>query len=91
MAEIKHETRTAPRVTGELNLSSVASLPLATRRHLLIVVVLTTLLTVLVAYLTTHGWNHTAHELAHVLGHLPKPLRVLIGGSQLAHLLDSSQ
>jgi hypothetical protein len=91
MAEIKHETRTAPRVTEELTLSSVAILPLVARRHLLTVVVLTGLLTVLVAYLTIHGWNSTTHELAHLLAHLPKPLRVLIGGARLAHLLDASQ
>jgi hypothetical protein len=90
MAETKHEIRTAPRVTEELTLSSVGILPLAARRHLLIVV-LTGLLTVLVAYLTIHGWNNTAHELAHLLANLPKPLRVLIGGARLAHLLDASQ
>ena len=40
------------------------------------------------AYLAAHGWSHTVQQLVHALRHLPLPLRVLVGGSAWAHLLN---
>jgi len=39
------------------------------------------------AFLAAHGWSHTVQQLVHALRHLPQPLRTLVGGSSLTHLL----
>jgi len=40
------------------------------------------------AFLAAHGWSHTVQQLVHALRHLPQPLRTLVGGSSLTHLLN---
>jgi hypothetical protein len=40
------------------------------------------------AYLAAHGWSDTVQQLVHALRHLPRPLRVLVGGSAWAHLVN---
>lgn len=40
------------------------------------------------AFLAAHGWSHTVQQLVHELRHLPQPLRTLVGGSSLTHLLN---
>lgn len=92
MAEIKQKIHhTAVRGSEELDLSSSAIRLPVSRPSLIAVAVLICLLALAAAYLTTHGWSDAARDLSHAIGHLPKPLRILIGGSQLAHLLNPGQ
>jgi hypothetical protein len=92
MAEIKHEIHdTALRGNEDLDLSSSPIRLPVSRPSLITVAVVTCLLAVAFTYLTSHGWSDAARELSHVIGHLPKPLRILIGGSRLAHLLNPGQ
>jgi ABC-type branched-subunit amino acid transport system ATPase component len=59
-----------------------------TRLGLAATAVLIFVVAVAAAYLATHGWSHTVQQLVHALRHLPRPLRALVGGSSLTHLLN---
>jgi hypothetical protein len=60
----------------------VTRLGLAATAALIVVVA------VAAAFLAAHGWSHTVQQLVHALRHLPQPLRTLVGGSSLTHLLN---
>jgi ABC-type cobalamin/Fe3+-siderophores transport system ATPase subunit len=77
--------RDTPR--GRENSSPAISRPV-TRLGLAATVVLIVVVAVAAAYLAAHGWSHTVQQLVHALRHVPQPVRVLVGGSAWAHLLN---
>jgi ABC-type branched-subunit amino acid transport system ATPase component len=71
---------------GHENSSPAISRPV-TRLGLAATAMLIFMVAVAAAYLAAHGWSHTVQQLVHALRHLPQPLRTLVGGSSLTHLL----
>ena len=59
-----------------------------TRLGLAATAVLIFVVAVAAAYLAAHGWSHTVQQLVHALRHPPQPVRTLVGGSSLTHLLS---
>ena len=72
---------------GRENSSPAISRPV-TRLGLAATAMLIFVVAVAAAYLAAHGWSHTVQQLVHALRHLPQPLRTLVGGSSLTHLLN---
>ena len=72
---------------GRENSSPAISRPV-TRLGLAVTAMLIFVVAVAAAYLAAHGWSHSAQQLVHALRHLPQPLRTLVGGSSLTHLLN---
>jgi ABC-type cobalamin/Fe3+-siderophores transport system ATPase subunit len=68
--------------------SSPASPRPVTRLGLAATAVLIVVVAVAAAFCAVHGWSHTVQQLVHALRHLPQPVRVLVGGSAWAHLLN---
>jgi ATPase subunit of ABC transporter with duplicated ATPase domains len=68
--------------------SSPAISQRVTRLGLAATAVLIFVVAVAAAFLAAHGWSHTVQQLVHALRHLPRPLRTLVGGSSLTHLLN---
>ena len=59
-----------------------------TRLGVAVTAVLIFVVAVAAAYLAAHGWSHIVQQLVQALRHLPYPLRALVGGSSLTHLLN---
>ena len=77
--------RDTPR--GRENSSPAISRPV-TRLGLAATAVLIFVVVVAAAYLAAHRWSDTVQQLVHTARHLPRPLRVLVGGSAWAHLAN---
>ena len=86
---VSHPRRSGPDTPrGRENSSPAISRPV-TRLGLAATAVLIFVVAVAAAvFLAAHGWSHTVQQLVHALRHLPQPLRTLVGGSSLTHLLN---
>jgi ABC-type cobalamin/Fe3+-siderophores transport system ATPase subunit len=85
---VSHARRSGPDTPrGRENSSPAISRPV-TRLGLAATAVLIVVVAVAAAFCAAHGWSHTVQQLAHALRHLPQPLRTLVGGSSLTHLLN---
>jgi hypothetical protein len=85
MAETTHETdRRLATARQQLEMGSEIVM-----RHRLMTIA--ALAVVLAVALSIYGWGLTVHHLVDALHQLPRPLQTLLGGTRLAHLLDSSR
>ena len=85
---VSHPRRSGPDTPHGREESSPAISQRVTRLGLAATAMLIFMVAVAAAYLAAHGWSHTVQQLVHALRHLPQPLRTLVGGSSLTHLLN---
>jgi hypothetical protein len=86
---VSHPRRSGPDTPRGRDNSSLAISKGVTRLGLAVTAVLIVVVAVAaVAFLAAHGCSHTVQQLVHALRHLPQPLRTLVGGSSLTHLLN---
>jgi hypothetical protein len=85
---VSHPRRSGPDTRRGRETSSPAISWPVTRLGLAATVVLIFVVAVAAAFCAAHGWSHTVQQLVHALRHLPQPLRTLLGGSSVTHLLN---
>jgi ATPase subunit of ABC transporter with duplicated ATPase domains len=85
---VSHPRRSGPDTPRGRDKSSPAISQRVTRLGLAATAGLIVVVAVAAAFLAAHGWSHTVQQLVHALRHLPQPLRTLVGGSSLTHLLN---
>jgi ABC-type branched-subunit amino acid transport system ATPase component len=85
---VSHLRRSGPDTPRGRETSSPAISRPVTRLGFAATVVLIVVVAVAAAFCAAHGWSHTVQQLVHALRHLPQPVRTLVGGSSLTHLLS---